>query len=132
METVPDYGLYKITQYLFDHIHNKLPEVLHNLPIEVTLEGFLGGYLLTKFLQFSSKSVFTRIIPNFDSKTLPKLERLCEFGIPGTFLVYSCINPNGARDLVYNKPMDNLGIFMAYLGGIAATEQGLNKRKKTF
>ena len=126
-QEILDQGLYKLTQYLFDKIHNILPEKLHNLPIEVVIEGYFGAYFLTRALQLGSKNIASKIIPDFDRKALPKLERICEFGLPAAFLTYSLIEPHGARDLIYNKPMDNLGIFMAYLGGITAAEQDLNK-----
>ena len=125
-ETIPDQGLYKVTQFLFDQIRNRLPERIHNLPVEVTLEGYIGAYLLTKCLQWSSKNIANRLIPGFDDK-LPIIERICEFGIPTAFLTYSLVDPQGARDLIYHKPMDNLGLFMAYLGGVTAAEQDLNK-----
>lgn len=43
-------------------------------------------------------------------KVLPVLMRICEFGIPAALLLYSIIDQQGAKELVYSKPMDNLGI----------------------
>ena len=128
-EAIPDKGLYEVTQFLFDQVRNRLPERLHNLPVEVSLEGYLGAYLLTRALQWSSKKVVDRIIPGFHER-LPFLEKICEIGFPAAFLLYSLIDQNGARDLIYNKPMDNLGIVMAYLGGVTAVEQDLHRRSE--
>ena len=128
-EAIPDKGLYEVTQFLFDQVRNRLPERLHNLPVEVSLEGYLGAYLLTRALQWGSKKVVDRIVPGFDQR-LPVLEKICEIGFPAAFLLYSLIDQDGARDLIYSKPMDNLGIVMAYLGGVTAVEQDLHRRSE--
>lgn len=127
-EAVPDKGIYKITQVPFDFIHNILPEKFQNLPVEVMVEGFGFTYLLTKGLQLTSKKVFDKIIPGFDEKWLPWFERACVIGLPVALGAYALIDQEGAKYWIYGKPMDNLGIFMAYLGGLAGAIPDLNKK----
>ena len=132
-ELIPDKGFYKATQFLHDGLGKIIQSSLDNLPARVMLEAFGGAYLLTKGFQYVSKRWADRIIPGFDDKILPFLERGCEIGIPAVslslLLLYSIIDSEGTRDLIYNKPMDNLGIICAYAGGVLAAEQDLRKRR---
>ena len=57
-ESVPDSGLYKVTQYLHDWVRTESqkwigewPESLQQNPATVIVEGFVGAYLLTRALQ---------------------------------------------------------------------------------
>ena len=76
-------------------------------------------------IQWGSK----QISPSFFNDGFPSLERFCEFGIPIMFVGYSLLAPEAVKAAIYSHPMDNLGIFMAYLGGILAVEQDLRKRE---
>jgi len=127
---IPDRGLYRVTQFLFDKIHNLIPEKLQNLPIEVGVYGFGGAYLLTRGLQLLSKKVIDKIIPGFDEKALPILEKACIYGLPAAVVLYALIDQEGAKEWIYSKPMDNWGIMLAYLGGVTGALQDLNKRSK--
>ena len=128
-EYIPDEGIYKITQHLFDLVHNIIPDSIQNIPAEVMIYGFAGSYGLTKGLQYISKNIVDKIMPCFHDKMLPILERICEFGIPGYLFMYALSDPEEFTFLAYNKPLDNLGILMAYLGGVVAAEQDLYRRK---
>lgn len=126
-EKIPDECPYKLTQAPFDFVHNLLPEKLHNLPTEVMIEGLAGAYILTWGLQKLSKSI-DKVIWDFDEKWLPWLERTCVIGFPLAAIIYGLIDEEGAKYWIYSKPVDNLGMFMAYLGGLARAIPDLNKK----
>ncbi len=126
-EQVPDKGIYKLTQAPFDFAHTILPEKLHNLPAEVMIEGFAWTYALTFGLQKASKCI-DKVINDFDENIFPWFERACVIGIPAALVLYALIDQEGAQYWIDNKPMDNLGISMAYLGGLARAVPDLNKK----
>ena len=126
----PDEGIYKVTQYLFDQVHNRIPKKFQNVPAEVIIDAFIGAYLTTKGLQWTSKNIVDKILPGFHDKALPKLERACEFGIPLYFSLYALFKPKKFTCWMYAKPLDNLGIVTAYLAGVLAAEQDFHRRKK--
>jgi len=128
-ELVPDQGIYRLTQTLFDSIHQFVPEQLQNIPIEVMLYAGLGGYGLTWALQLASKNIVDRIIPGFDKNALPIFERACEFGIPAAALLYAIADPDGFVYWAYNKGLDNVGMVSAYLTGVLAAEQHLQSKQ---
>jgi hypothetical protein len=144
-ESIPDSGLYRVTQYLHDaaaqylgpafkqmpeSVQNLLPDSLQGHPATVMFEGFAGAYLLTRFLQMTSKYIVGKMIPGFDKKLLPALEKLCIAGLPLAFFAYTIVDPEGAKGMLYSKPMDNAGIVAAYLGGVLAAVPDLHKRSK--
>ncbi len=128
---IPDQGIYKVTQYLFDLIHDRIPEIIQNIPAEVMIYAITGAYGVTRGLQYTSKNVVDKIIPGFHDKALPVLERICEFGIPAVVLVYALYDQEGFTYWAYSKQLDNLGILFAYLGGVIAAEQDLQGRSKS-
>ena len=127
---VPDKGIYKVTQFLHDLVYNSLPESYQNLPAAVAVEGFLGAFLLATGFQLASKHIIDKKINGFYDKWLPKLEQGCILGIPAALLAYMVLDEEGAKYWIHGKPMDNLGIFAAYLGGLAAAVPDLVKRSK--
>ena len=134
-DDIPDEGIYKITQGAHDFVHNRLPKRLQNyVTVEVMIEAFVGGYLTTRALQWTSENVVDKYVweympdyikehfPSFHNNILPKLERACEIGIPLTLVAYLAYKPKNLK-----KWRDNLGMILAFTAGVIAAEQDLRK-----
>ena len=92
--------------------------------------GAGGSYILVRGLQLTSKYAMNRIIPGFDEKWLPKLERLCMWGVLAAALIYSIADPETARSILREHQVYTSGMLWVYAGGVAGAAQDLHNRSK--
>lgn len=90
--------------------------------------GFLGSFSIVKGLQWTSKKIVDKVIPNFDSKALPCLEKICSVAMFSAPMMYSIIDPEGANEILTNHPVYSSGMSGVYLGSLAGALHDLNKR----
>jgi hypothetical protein len=122
--------LYKTVDFLYNGVMNHAPEVLQKRSMaSAFLLGAIGIYGVVKGLQFTSKKVMNRIIPDFDEKWLPKLEKTCIAAMGAAPVIYFAIDPDGAQELLRNHPVYTSGMAGVYVGSITGAAQDLHKRK---
>lgn len=122
--------LYNVVDNLYHSVMDKLPQALQakDMAIAPTL-GLIGSYLVVRGLQWTSKNIIDKFIPNFDEKWLPKLEKACTFSMAIAPLVYLYIDSEGAKEIMTQHPTYTSGMAGVYFGSLAGAVQDLNKRK---
>ena len=88
--------------------------------------GGLGIYSVVLGLQGFSK----KVIPNFDKKYLPLLEKACIAGMIAVPLIYGIVDPEGAKTIMTQHPTYTSGMTGVGVGSIIGALQHLNKRKR--
>jgi hypothetical protein len=115
---------------LHNEAHSILPKFLNDRPMCTDfMMAAIGSFLITKTVQYVSKKYYNRHTFDFNKKYLPKIEKICQYGIPTLALLYSCIDPDGAKLILMQHPVYTAGMAGAFAGGFIAAEQDLNKRK---
>lgn len=100
---------------------------------DIALAALLGSsvtYGVVRGLQWTSKNLMGKIIPNFDEKWLPKLEKICIAGITLPVLYAFLIEPQIGKEIVTQNPTYAAGMSGIYVAGVAGALQDLNKRSK--
>lgn len=124
--------------FLYDTANNLYNSVMDNMPQAVQdrdiasafILGTAGSYAATKALQWISKNIMDGIIPDFDAKLLPILERVCQIGIVAIPTLYAIIDPEGARTILMQHPTYTVGMAGTAMGGIIGAQQDINKKPK--
>ncbi len=122
--------LYDIVNYLYNSVMNYAPDFFKERPVFSAFSlGFLGSSSLVSSLQYASKNLVNKIIPEFDDKILPSLEKACIFCITSIPLAYSFFNPEDIENIISNHPVYTSGMLGVYLGSVYFALKDLNKRK---
>ena len=81
---------YGAVDFLYHETMKYLPEVMRNADSRISafVLGYTGITLIVKGLQWTSKKIANRIIPNFDKDWLPRLEELCFVGMATSPLLF--------------------------------------------
>jgi|SRR3989344_3604789 len=118
---------YNQVNYLYHLVMDNFPELPQegNMASAFVLGG-LGIYSVVSGLQWASE----KIVPNFDKKILPLLEKGCIAGMIAVPLVYAFVDPEGAKNIITQHPTYTSGMLGVEVGSITRALQDLNKRKK--
>jgi hypothetical protein len=121
--------LFDLVNSLYNGAYKVMPEFMKERPMFSAFSmAALGAYGLTKSIQFVSEKYINKIIPNFDSKYLPRIEKAVQYGLPALALLYSVIDPDGAKEILMNHPVYASGMAGAFVGGFIAAQKDLDKR----
>ncbi len=122
--------LYDIVNGMSHFVMDPLPQVIQERGMVSNFAlGFSGIYSVVKILQIASRGVDKYIIPGFDEKVLPKLEKACIAGITAAPLLYAIVDPVGAREIMTQHPDYTSGMIGVYAGSVTAAVQDLHKRE---
>ena len=124
--------MYKTVDWAYKTAKQFLPETFQNTDMFNTfMFGFGGSYGIVYGLQKISQSkIVDKLIPNFDEKWLPKLEKICIAGTALSILGFMYLNDNTAREMLANNPVYTSGMLGVALGSITRAVQDLTKRSK--
>src|SRR4030042_2477226 len=118
--------LFDIVNALYNTAHKIMPDFLRERPMFTAFTmAAVGTYGLARAAQWASENIMNRAVPNFDEKYLPKFEKICAYGIPSAILLYSAIDPEGAKSVLMNHPVYAAGMTGIYTGGLVAATQDL-------
>ena len=81
--------------------------------------GFLGGYALTRGIQFGIK----KISPTFYNDYLPKIEKGLAYLVCATPLLYHLVDPQGLEHLMTDYPVYTPGVSAGIAGSATAAFQ---------
>ncbi|MEK6943500.1 MAG: hypothetical protein AABX00_05545 [Nanoarchaeota archaeon] len=123
--------LYDIVDKLYHGVMDKMPQALQDRGEAMAfLLGAGGIYGVVKGLQWTSRNAMNKLIPNFDEKWLPALEKICIAGMASAPIIYAMADPDGARDIMTQHPTYTSGMAGVYVGSIVGAVQDLVKRSK--
>jgi len=121
--------LWDTVNTLYHGVVDHLPEVVQERDIALpALLGFGGIYLVVKGLQWTSRHVMDRIIPNFDRDWLPALEKTCIGVIVGAPILYAIVDPEGAREIWTQNYQYTPGMGGVVAGSVTGAAQDLSRR----
>src|SRR3989344_9238852 len=116
---------------LYNGVMNHMPQALQDRGIaSAFVLGSAGTYGVIRGLQWTSKNVIDRLIPNFDEKWVPTLEKICAAGMAVAPVLYAAIDPEGAKEIMTQHPTYTSGMAGVLTGSIACALQDLYKRSK--
>ena len=119
--------LWDLVNSLYTGVTEHMPDFIKDRPMaSAFVLGALGSYGLSKAVQ-----VISNRFPVFDRRVMPYLEKVCRYVIVGGPLLYSIINPEGAKEVLMNHPVYTSGMTGVAAGGIVALTQDLHKREMT-
>ena len=122
--------LYHVVDKLYHEVMDSMPQIIQGRDMaSAFILGSGGIYSVVKGLQWASKNLMNNIIPNFDEKWLPFLEKACITSMVAVPLIYAIINPEGAKEIWTQHPTYTSGMVGVGIGGIAGAVQDLHKRK---
>lgn len=123
--------LYDIVNKLYHGATDLMPQSLQDRDMALAaVLGAAGIYGVVRGLQWTSKNVMNKVIPNFDEKRLPALEKICIAGMALAPIAYGLIDPHGAREIMTQHPTYTSGMAGVYVGSIAGAAQDLHNRSK--
>ncbi len=123
--------LYNLTNNLYHKVMDNMPQAVQDRDTaSAFILGAAGSYTATKILQWISKNIMDGMIPDFDEKLLPILERVCQIGAITIPTLYAIIDPEGARTILMQHPTYSAGMTGAVTGGILCAQQDISKKPK--
>jgi len=123
--------LYDLTNNLYCKVMDDMPQTVQDRDIaSAFILGATGSYTVTKTLQWISKNIMDGMIPDFDEKILPILERVCQTGAIAIPILYAIIDPESARTILMQHPTYSAGMAGAITGGIICAQQDISKKPK--
>jgi len=123
--------LYSVVDTLYHGVMDKMPKKLQDRSMaSAFVLGFGGTYLVIRGLQWTSKNVMNKIIPNFDKKWLPNLEKACVVSMTAAPILYAAIHPKKAKAIMAQHPTYTSGMEGVYAGSINGAVQDLHKKAK--
>jgi len=122
--------LFDLVNAAYNGASNALPDFLRDRPMFSAFSmASLSTYGLAKLAQYVSKNHVSKVIPDFDKKYLPKIEKACQYGIPALALMYSAIDPEGAKAILMQHPVYTAGMAGAFAGGFVAAQHDLDQKR---
>ena len=123
--------LYDVVDKLYHGVMDIMPKALQERDMSSAFVlGSTGIYGVVRGLQWTSKNLMNKIIPDFDDKWLPKLEKAFIVGMAAAPILYGLIDPDGAREIMTQHPTYTSGMAGVYTGSITGAAQDLHKRSK--
>ena len=123
--------LYGLVDTLYHKVMDSMPQALQDRDMaSAFVLGSAGIYGVVRGLQWASKNFMDRIIPNFDAKWLPKLEKICAVGMAAAPILYSIFDQEGAKEIMAQHPTYTSGMVGVWAGSITAAVQDLHNRSK--
>jgi len=121
--------LYDLVDKAYHTVIDYMPDAVQDRDMaSAFVLGGAGMYSIVKGLQWTSKNIMNRFVYDFDENWLPKLEKTCIVGMAVAPLVYSLIDPEGARAMVAHHPTYSSGMAGVWAGSIAGAVQDVQKR----
>jgi hypothetical protein len=123
--------LYDVVNMLYHGVMDNMPDFLREREMSSAFLLGAGGICgVVRGLQWLSKNVADKVIPGFDKKALPVLEKICIAGMAAAPVVYGLIDPEGAKQVVAQHPVYTAGMAGVYAGSIVGAAQDIVKRSK--
>ncbi len=123
--------LYDAVDTLYNGLMNHMPQALQDRDMtSAAVLGAVGTYGVIRGSQWTSKNVMNKLIPNFDEKWLPILEKICIAGMSVAPVVYAGFDPNGAKEIMTQHPTYTSGMLGVLAGSLTGAVQDLYKRSK--
>ncbi|MBN1792459.1 hypothetical protein JW826_02135 [Candidatus Woesearchaeota archaeon] len=123
--------LFEVVDKLYNGAIRIAPDWMQETPVTNAFAlGAVGTYSLTWLLQKTSKKVVDKVIPGFDEKALPILEKICIAGVTAGPLLYAMIDPEGAQNIMTQHPVYTSGMLGVSVGGVIAATQDLQRRRE--
>ncbi len=124
--------LYGIVDKLYTSVMEHMPQALQDRSMASAFTlGSLGTYSAVRGLQLISKNAVDKIIPGFDDKLMPSLEKVCAIGMAAAPVIFAFADPDSAREIMTQDPTYTSGMAGVYVGSIAGAVQDLQKRSKS-
>ncbi len=123
--------LYNVVDKLYNTVMDNMPQALQDRDMgSAAILGSGGIYAVVRGLQWTSKNVIDKIIPGFDDKCLPVLEKICIGSMAAAPIVYYLADPVGAKEITTQHPTYTYGMAGVWVGSITGAAQDLLKRSK--
>lgn len=123
--------LYDLANQMYTTVMNDMPQAVQDRDIaSAFILGTAGSYTAAKTLQWISRNIMDGMIPDFDEKLLPILERVCQIGAITLPTLYAIIDPEGARTILMQHPTYTAGMAGAVAGGILCAQQDISKKPR--
>lgn len=124
--------LWDLVNSLYHGVMDRMPQALQDRDMaSAFVLGSAGTYGVIRGLQWTSKNIMRHVIPNFDEKWLPVLEKICVAGMAVAPVVYAAIDPEGAKQIMTQHPTYTSGMAGVYAGSLAGALQDLHRRQKS-
>lgn len=88
--------------------------------------GSTGSYAATRLVQWLSKCFLSTVIPRFESRWLPRVEKAVAVAVAAAPVVYAFIDPDGARAIMTQHPAYASGMAGACIGTALAAAKDIN------
>ncbi len=115
--------LWDVVNYLYHIVMDHMPKLLQDRDMgSAFVLGSVGSYAVTRGCQKIAK----RYSPRFYEKAVPIIDIVTMTGIVGIPLVYSLIDPEGAREILRQHPTYSSGMLGASMGAFYAANKDLH------
>jgi hypothetical protein len=121
--------LHSVVDALYNGVMQFAPEFLRQRPMfSAPVLGATGAYTAVRALQEISWRWMDRVIPDFDERWLPELEKACLAAIPAVVLATGFADSEGLQETVSKFPVYTAGMVSAYAGAAAGAVMDLMSR----
>lgn len=121
--------LYDVVNTLYKAVESIMPEFIRERAMfNAFVLGSAGTFGVIKGLQALSRKFMDKVIPYFNRKYLPIIEKAGLAVITAAPLVYAAVDPEGAQHIVTQHPVYTSGMAGAYLGAAGAVVHDLHKQ----
>lgn len=122
--------LYGLVDSLYKGVMQYMPKAVQERgEVSAAILGATGIYGVVRGLQWASKNIVDNMLPGFDSKALPVLEKVCIAGMATIPFLYAAVDPDGAKEIMTQHPTYTSGMFGVWFGSIFGAGQDLVKRR---
>lgn len=123
--------LYDAVDRLYHFVMDPMPNFIRERDLESSfLLGSIGVYCVVRVLQWTSKNVADKLIIGFNEDILPNLEKICIATMAATPFAYATLDPQGAKQLISERPVYTAGMAGVYVGSLTVAIQDLKNRNK--
>ncbi len=130
MNTINNPPFYSIVDKLYNTVMKIMPELVKEREVaSAFVLGCSGAYGLTKLTQNITKKIGTKIIPAFEKKQFPTIEKVLTGAVLSVPLIYAIVDPETVKQIITHHPVYSSGMLGVYTGGLTAVVQDLVRKK---
>ncbi len=123
--------LYKIVDFLYNLVMEHMPDAFkeRDMASAFTL-GFTGTYFTTRLFNSALEKLLDKLNPYFSEALAPRLEKLKKaavFAPALVFVLYTAIDPDGAKDIMAKHPTYASGMIGVGVGATVAFYRNLKQ-----
>ncbi|MBI5880783.1 hypothetical protein HZB90_01495 [archaeon] len=123
--------LYETVDALYKGVMGNMPPALQERDVACAFVlGSTGSYAATRLVQWLSKCFLSTVIPNLESKWLPRVEKAVAVAVAAAPVAYAFIDPDGVRAIMTQHPAYASGMTGACIGTALAAAKDIEDSSK--